>query len=1240
MRGALAALLMAGILAGSARGQESPYEYQLRLKRPVVFQDEDELPSPFEPGLDEESRREFGRMVGLGAAVGPFGLGARQLQRWMEEGRYEETLAELRRLSEDDRGRLVWLWRDEPGRQTSRSHDEQALVLARVSRLPPSVLQRYLQRAEPEAQQLLRQAEKSRSAAALRRLGRDYFPTPSAARALALLGDLAFEEGRFAEALAAWRPLAPAASDEAAGRDSRTLAHPGPIPDRARLQAKRILGLIFLNRLAEARREIDAYRAIAAQARGSLAGEDGPYVDALEVWWSRRPLFELDAVEPWTTLGGAPTRNRVPAAAPRDRLWIDGPAWRVALPASRKPPEQFWRSPTRPVSLPELPYYPIIADHHVVVSDGKTVTAYALDNGAVRFRYRPRANPMAAVLERPLEPARYSVSVDRGHVFARLRRPGAPPGTTASYSVLVALDLAGPDVPEDGRVLWEAEPWSFERRDAAFDSDPMAVNERVYATVGSLHEGRPQSHLVCYDRAGNELWQTKLAELAEGGRGPAPGRGRSDLVLWAESAVVVLSHDGFVVACDPWTGRRLWAIRYPRVDKAASPREPSAGLYADGRVFLAPADASFLFAVDADTGQVLWERPWTQAPTDITAGPPQVSSVVHLFGVVDGRLLFTDRYRLQALDAVTGAVVAWQQPILGRLPGLGRGLLAGAWILWPTADPALAWRTVTHRDGMLRRAGESPSLDPEYYDPTTLRELPPGNLALGQGCLAVAGPHELVVYVPAERLLPRLERERIETRNAPESLFKLALAQLDAHQARRAEATLRDLWSRVSFVDKPAWEALLHERRGEPAAAPRAVTSCSTSVETDHKPSPERLGELRPAWGPVPGFAVPVVQAPGSALARDVVLWQDGSLVSRDAATGAERWRQPWAGQSLQWLGRAGGAVIAGGPEGLGAFAEADGRPLWQFPRPLAWRWHLVDGRPQCVRRPGSLGDFHFADGCVVCSEAGGATYAIDWNTGRLCRNPGEPLVASRSFMGLDVTGPERPPWSTRASIGAEFEITGEAGGRVRGMARSRLLWQYEPDWPTSLTGAPPQVLAHGDVVLALVPRNQGAELVRLDAVTGRPRWQRPVHELDEDFDPRRASVDERALYGVQRGVAFARSLNVGELLWTQAVPSVPAPWRVRRWGDALLAWPESAAGLPALPDAGVPLAAPLTVAWGRRGLGVLPVLLYDADSGRLRQRLQLPHDRGPVLVHTQGPRLAVSMGGMVTVYAADSAQP
>jgi hypothetical protein len=71
------------------------------------------------------------------------------------------------------------------------------------------------------------------------------------------------------------------------------------------------------------------------------------------------------------------------------------------------------------------------------------------------------------------------------------------------------------------------------------------------------------------------------------------------------------------------------------------------------------------------------------------------------------------------------------------LPSLGRGLIAGGALSWPTQDRELPNRVIALDDGF------------PHIDPTRLSGMPAGNWAFGQGCLAIAGLKELVVYTPS-----------------------------------------------------------------------------------------------------------------------------------------------------------------------------------------------------------------------------------------------------------------------------------------------------------------------------------------------------------------------------------------------------------------------------------------------------------------------------------------------------------
>ena len=294
------------------------------------------------------------------------------------------------------------------------------------------------------------------------------------------------------------------------------------------------------------------------------------------------------------------------------------------------------------MSIPATPIHPIVADGQVVHSDGAVIESRDLATGALRFRrgldgFEEKADPGD-------ETRGIALSAGRGAVCARLGPPGRG-------RWLMALDLA-----KGGELRWKVAGPDGER--SGFASDPLVLGDRVVIVKRTVDDRQTTLDLDCFDLAGGSLvWSTKLADFDM----PFGAPSRAPLVLADDTTIVVVSHAGFVAACDRATGARLWGIRYPSTEVTGSPRDVAAGLIADGRLYAAPADANTIIAADLATGRIVWDRPWLQPPTDVTADPPTVSEVVQMYGVVDGRLLFTDRGRLVAArrrgrnDAVAAA---------------------------------------------------------------------------------------------------------------------------------------------------------------------------------------------------------------------------------------------------------------------------------------------------------------------------------------------------------------------------------------------------------------------------------------------------------------------------------------------------------------------------------------------------------------------------------------------------------
>ncbi|MFO0928735.1 MAG: hypothetical protein U0736_17230 [Gemmataceae bacterium] len=168
---------------------------------------------------------------------------------------------------------------------------------------------------------------------------------------------------------------------------------------------------------------------------------------------------------------------------------------------------------------------------------------------------------------------------------------------------------------------------------------------------------------------------------------------------------------------------RTWGVRYHRdfVDASDEPRlRDLAPLFADGRLYVAPADTDHLLCLDPETGATVWERDGID--------------VVHLVGVATGRLIFTTWRPPSprgscspagcAIDAADGTDAG--EVGACRRTAFGRPLLVGDLVLWPTARQPFGVFAVRQADG----------LQPD--NPSLLYRIPSGNLVYANGVLLVA----------------------------------------------------------------------------------------------------------------------------------------------------------------------------------------------------------------------------------------------------------------------------------------------------------------------------------------------------------------------------------------------------------------------------------------------------------------------------------------------------------------------
>jgi outer membrane protein assembly factor BamB/tetratricopeptide (TPR) repeat protein len=684
--------------------------------------------------------------------------------------RYDDAVRRYQQILVDSGDALVSL---EPA-DARRALPVRWLVHERIAALPPEGRKLFRAAVEDTAKRWLEEGKAKRDARLLEQVVADAFVSASAEKALHLLGDLAFERGEFAVAEHYWRMLAryPSAAAAKPAPKSFALVHPDSSDGGALAQGKLILALIFRGEKTAATTELEQFRKQHAAADGEFAGRTGNYADALQAILAgdTRLATAAAAGDPaWSTFAGEASRNHV-VPAPEVPYWPDTPNWVATLPGD---PKAKPRDNDPPLgtgsSARSLAFHPVIVPGYALVADAARVFAYELATGSLAAEYDHRKNaglPGSLDLRVPSRSdATYTLTVAADRVYARFGvQAMKPPDANAKPKELEsAIACLGMQRGEDGQLKLGLR-WQIRAR--VLDTDPAAIYEgaplvrdgRLYV-VRTRFEGRQAVAAVeCYDADGAEgrsepparRWRQEVWGADPGGE---TVRQRHDLLTLAGPNVVYCTHSGAIVALDAATGRRAWAYRYPqagRTPELTLPRDLCPCVYAEGRVYAAPADGDRILCLDARSGELVWEQP---------------ALVVQLLGVSRGRLFATiggGPPSLRAYASASGGEL-WRAPDDGSGQAtFGRGFLSDRFVFWPTRT---GLRVLRQDDGGQADAGSSAA--------------PWGNLALGEGHLIVATPTELWGFVPPRAEVGRWRHEAAERPDDAEALYRLALAEAD-----------------------------------------------------------------------------------------------------------------------------------------------------------------------------------------------------------------------------------------------------------------------------------------------------------------------------------------------------------------------------------------------------------------------------------------------------------------------------
>ena len=417
---------------------------------------------------------------------------------------WSEAIEIYQRVIDQYGDKVVKRPKDEPGGDASG--DFPLYVGAReychrsLAQLPPEARELYRNRTDGLAERWFREGARRRDMSLLRRVFDQAFCSSWGDDALELAGDLAFQDGRFDEALALYGRLVA----ERPG-DPNILIHPDPSVDLAEVAAKK--GLCrAAGENPPTKADLDEFARRYPGASGTLAGKKGPYTTILAQALAADHLqMPAQADSRWPTFAGSPRRTRI-VPSPID---VGQVQWRVEL-EKISPTRISFGQPSMSSTVQGSPgrllaFHPIVLGDQVLVCDGSRVLAYNLNDrpgGADGTEGRPVSpawkydsdngvsapqapRPYAAIPRFTLTALGHRIYARMGTVSS-IYPTGRGFGRNLPMSEIGSSSIVALDWNAEGRILWEVK-----------SSKSRAARSRGWFPVDQL---RRDTHRRCPER--------------------------------------------------------------------------------------------------------------------------------------------------------------------------------------------------------------------------------------------------------------------------------------------------------------------------------------------------------------------------------------------------------------------------------------------------------------------------------------------------------------------------------------------------------------------------------------------------------------------------------------------------------------------------------------------------------------------------------------------------------------------
>lgn len=690
----------------------------------------------------------------------------RLVDAYIQQGSWGEAVDLLQTMIENYPREVIPIPKSQPARYVSvRAHCHQIL-----SELPEDALKPYRSRVDGQADALLKQFEETGDETNLQKLVDQYFCSTAGDVAIEKIGDRELALGHIDAAIEWWSKLLLGQIKEHAQR--KHLYYPGPKNDLARLWAKWGIAQLLRGRVNEAKWASEILKEKYRHSEGELGGEKGPYWKILQDFGqdANRTAPALPRPD-WKTFAGDYERSKISPEAINigaiERRW--GLAAAVPSEESEGPEfNQIMVPPFQqmvPRASPRNGNYthPITIGREVLVSDGSYLYWFDVDKDDPVYKFNLNVNNTNANgVSSPLY--HHTLTLSGNRLFVRTGSASTQNNIPIGMRPAPASSLLFCfDHPTKKLLWWVNATEADTGPQSVFEGAPVVVGENVYVGVTRL-DAMSTTHIVCLDAdSGKVLWKRLVCEASSDWTFPL--NPDQNMLTLGDDTLYYGTNLGAVAALHIPTQKIKWVAEYasnvPTGVKVSTP-EVNPCVYHEGKVFFAPIGTNKIYCFDSQTGETIWQN---RIPAE------------HVLGVAKGFLIVTGN-RVYALNINDGQL-AWQFPE-NQPKGVGRGMLAGDFVYWPTTTEIHVLDQATG----LRAAPPISLLD-------GLRTKP-GNLVAGDGFALLAQNRSLLLLRP-HTWLQKKQEEYLAAR--PESA--------EAHLLyANASAAAEDLNAAVKHYEK------------------------------------------------------------------------------------------------------------------------------------------------------------------------------------------------------------------------------------------------------------------------------------------------------------------------------------------------------------------------------------------------------------------------------------------------------